>query len=139
MTSKDIWYGMPLSAGIQEQIMSLLWGEASELPQAEIADKLDLKPASVSAAMSNLKHAGWVTFNRGLYRASDPRPIEDKSRVHQRLTRPGSRHKITHGSVTLGKVGDEFLLEIILVDEFGPVLQDDDTRYLYRIKRVEIR
>ena len=141
MSTKEIWWGMKLSFGLQTKIMNLLWSTQREYPIREISSILDLNPESVSAAMSNLRYAGWVNLvSQGVYQASDPRPIEDRRRIHIRNRRPGRRKTGPRVSnVAIGKVGDEFLLEIVFIDNRGPILQDDETKYLYRVERVEVR
>lgn len=141
MSTKEIWWGMKLSFGLQTEIMNLLWSTQREYPIREISSILDLNPESVSAAMSNLRYAGWVNLvSQGVYQASDPRPIEDRRRIHIRNRRPGRRKTGPRVSnVAIGKVGDEFLLEIVFIDNRGPILQDDETKYLYRVERVEVR
>ena len=140
MSTKEIWLGMPLSAGIQSQIMEFLWENKGAHQGSAIAFRLGIHKDSTSAALSNLRYAGWVRMiQQGMYEASDPRPVEDKTQLHHRTPRQGGSRTRQRPVGSVLKVGDALLLGVVLIDNKGPILQDDDTKQLYRLTRVEIR
>jgi DNA-binding MarR family transcriptional regulator len=136
MTIKEIWYGKPLSAGHQTRIMEFLWTDYEWHSISEIADKVHASNSSISAAISNLKYAGWIEASSDMmsqYRAVNPHPVEDKRRRHHRNPRRTPRRIIRSEEAEPGD-----LMECSFISNIGSIWTDK-TGDTYRRVKVEIR
>lgn len=143
MSSKEIWWGMPLSQGLQERIMEYLGRVDGFASTRSISMASESPESSVSASLSNLRHAGWVELasdQPGYYRSASPPPVEDRNRIHVRISRNRpSRKNIPGDKKGNFKVGDYFLGKCVFIYKGEPVFQEDDgDGSLYQIIRKDL-